>query len=82
MIFLGRFFLFFSECGVYVVFSLNPLFSSALSYWGFALLKTSSELEISDKRLLIMLGSCRRIDGGWFDWWCMYWGVSLGFLYG
>ena len=42
-------------------------FLSAVSYSIFALLKISSLDELSDSRLLIEVGICLIIDGGWFD---------------
>ena len=44
-----------------------PLFLSAVSYSVFAVLKISSFDELSDSRLLIEVGICLIIDGGWFD---------------
>ena len=44
-----------------------PLFLSAVSYSVFAVLKISSLDELSDSRLLIEVGICLIIDGGWFD---------------
>ena len=44
-----------------------PLFLSTVSYSVFAVLKISSLDELSDSRLLIEVGICLIIDGGWFD---------------
>ena len=53
--------------GVTLIFSLKPLFLSALLYTGAALSKHSLSQEILDILLLIMARICLVIDGGWFD---------------
>ena len=82
IIFLALFLLFPSSCSSYFNSWLYPLFFSASWYSGFALLNTSSQLEISDSLLLIAEGRFLMITGGWFDFACIYAGVLFGLAYG
>ena len=52
---------------VNLIFSLKPLFLSALSQSGTAISKYSLSHVILDILLLIMAGICLMRDGGWFD---------------
>ena len=82
MIFLVLFLLLFSSCFWYFNSWVYPIFFNASWYNGFALLNTSSQLEISDSLLLIAQGRFFIIAGGWLGFACIYVGILFGFAYG
>ena len=75
-------FLLSAGCGVNMIFSLKPLFLSALFYSRPALSKHSLSHELLDIFLLILAEICLVIDDWWFHCLWIYKNSLLTFLYG
>ena len=61
---------------------LCPLESNAFSYIGLAISNSFSLHEMLEILWLIIIGSCFKIVGGWFEFVFMYKGTLLGLRYG